>query len=201
MATPDVGSLTTRVYCSSASLKLCVTLRVFPTPVGVDRDFSAAHGFGYRFPHARGGGPYLELSHGGRWAFSPRPWGWTDRPGRRAVCPQVFPTPVGVDRQAAPHLVRAAGFPHARGGGPFNQGYVDAWHHVFPTPVGVDLAASASRAFATRFPHARGGGPPMCAICVNPAAFSPRPWGWTPRWRGLTRLSKFSPRPWGWTVS
>ncbi len=74
------------------------TASVFPTPVGMVRSVHRGVMKLMRFPHARGDGPPHIPRHCRRNGFSPRPWGWSGREGRRADDQNVFPTPVGMVR-------------------------------------------------------------------------------------------------------
>ena len=68
--------------------------------------------------------------------FSPHPWGWTviARLVRRHCA--VFPTPVGMDRNATRTNHRIIVFPHTRGDGP-PQVYLIEQHYAFsPHPWG-----------------------------------------------------------------
>ncbi len=91
----------------------------------------------------------------------------------------VFPTPVGVYRDASNCIRIRISFPHARGGVPANPTPGETSQFVFPTPVGVYRDRLVIAVNDVRFPHARGGVPLRCSAChINPA-FSPRPWGCT----------------------
>ena len=50
---------------------------VFPTPVGMDRDFRDIRSALSRFPHTRGDGPATDEPFHPTPKFSPHPWGWT----------------------------------------------------------------------------------------------------------------------------
>ena len=93
--------------------------------------------------------------------FSPHAWGWTGKTDAWCVEPDVFPTRVGVDLVARSKLIPIGSFPHTRGGGPLNEGYLIHYGRVFPTRVGVDLLPALSLA--------------------SISAFSPHAWGWTYR--------------------
>ena len=91
---------------------------VFPTPVGMDRSRARSARLQSRFPHTRGDGPVNDLRACFELVFSPHPWGWTARGPRRLSGPQVFPTPVGMDRTSTHTPTNRGGFPHTRGDGP-----------------------------------------------------------------------------------
>ena len=91
---------------------------VFPTPVGMVLIFFLIFFDCWRFPHARGDGPYRRMNRWKKSMFSPRPWGWSFTV-RAGVCEQiVFPTPVGMVRRLPQRRNRENCFPHARGDGP-----------------------------------------------------------------------------------
>ena len=112
--------------------------QVFPTRVGVDRQFPQSHlnqfVFPTRvgvdlllrhflrlrlcFPHTRGGGPAALPYRDYGIAFSPHAWGWTAPTENKAIKELVFPTRVGVDLSDCLHLSSIPRFPHTRGGGP-----------------------------------------------------------------------------------
>src|SRR5690606_1725734 len=93
---------------------------VFPTPVGMDRGLSGCASLGVGFPHARGDGPETAVVDQFLVSFSPRPWGWTVRLLRPSLRFEVFPTPVGMDRDGGESGFHRVSFPHARGDGPTN---------------------------------------------------------------------------------
>src|SRR5207247_1216657 len=70
----------------------------FPTHVGVDRPRNGTRYGAGRFPHARGGGPKLDLCVVVLLGISPRTWGWTGQLRVLLVIVEDFPTHVGVDR-------------------------------------------------------------------------------------------------------
>ena len=72
-----------------------------------------------RFPHTRGGGPFLAIFSVPSVPFSPHAWGWTI---------------VAVETEHLHHS-----FPHTRGGGPISDVRKPPALNVFPTRVGVDL--------------------------------------------------------------
>ena len=131
---------------------------VFPTPVGMDRCCTRAQCPPTSIPHARGDGPGVANVGYDTPAYSPRPWGWTDRRAILEWPDVVFPTPVGMDRGAQGGCATAGGTPHARGDGPAPgrdsdscvgysprpwgwteaEDYDDFDPGVFPTPVGMD---------------------------------------------------------------
>ncbi len=91
---------------------------VFPTRVGVDRGRRRLPGMRGRVPHARGGGPNGGQTSNIYTLCSPRAWGWTVFTDDDVLCPDVFPTRVGVDRWTPRATCSTPGVPHARGGGP-----------------------------------------------------------------------------------
>ena len=129
----------------------------------------------------------------------------------------VFPTPVGMGRSESFNKWEEAGFPHARGDGPFrernNHGVVRfsprpwGWaavpdqhltdQRVFPTPVGMGRITAIPEISECCFPHARGDGP---HVQINAAAnswFSPRPWGWAAKDHSLRTYHIVFPTPVG----
>ena len=103
----------------SAIVAYCQSLRpVFPTPVGMVRGATRDQAHHARFPHARGDGPRGPYPSARIWLFSPRPWGWSEFLIMKWPIVQVFPTPVGMVREAEDIARDADSFPHARGDGP-----------------------------------------------------------------------------------
>ncbi len=171
---------------------------VFPTRVGMARSTSGPGERKARFPHPRGDGPHSsDVADSETW-FSPPAWGW---PARRAVLPRrigVFPTRVGMARQATAPGVDAARFPHPRGDGPYSVLSIlsmiefsppawgwpaiagaESWPaHVFPTRVGMARECGIRMLLDRRFPHPRGDGPTSRNIEHQTTSFSPPAWGW-----------------------
>ncbi len=177
----------------------CTTAPVFPTPVGMDRASTATPTRPGSIPHARGDGPLARAKQVARDMYAPRPWGWTVARHVPAHLPEVFPTPVGMDRRTARAPPARTSIPHARGDGPQKPPSIapmsrysprpwgwtgretmqalDLW--VFPTPVGMDRLKTAKSLPTTCIPHARGDGPRSSPTTTTAWQYSPRPWGWT----------------------
>ena len=171
--------------------------KVFPTPVGVFLPSLFLIYFLVSLPHARGGVSRLFFSACSRIRSSPRPWGCFFFQRRRNGTYQVFPTPVGVFRQAGAGSPCSGGLPHARGGvsleakerlwqrkssprpwGCFSASEIPAPNYnVFPTPVGVFLDFIRRWAVFISLPHARGGVSTYYRTKMWPLLSSPRPWG------------------------
>ena len=153
--------------------------------------------FAFCFPHARGDVPSRVAFWMISKSFSPRPWGCSVRRLRRTNDLPVFPTPVGMFRDA-PHLrARQTRFPHARGDVPCIQWerprqkafsprpwgcslFCHYWKRrlsVFPTPVGMFRAPCRASSAEKSFPHARGDVPLFRDFLCFVYVFSPRPWG------------------------
>ena len=54
----------------------------------------------------------------------------------------VFPTPVGMNRECSPMMEALNGVPHARGDEPIHAAIERLGGWVFPTPVGMNRSAS-----------------------------------------------------------
>ncbi len=91
---------------------------VFPTPVGMVRNWLALVLMMMGFPHARGDGPTIRIALSSSKRFSPRPWGWSAKAQKTRRINNVFPTPVGMVRRGNVSTLPNDGFPHARGDGP-----------------------------------------------------------------------------------
>ena len=131
--------------------------RVFPTRVGMFRFPRSGYPTGDRFPHASGdvpmhrrGRPLIDL-------FSPREWGCSGIDVLHRYHLSVFPTRVGMFRNAPKRVSLTLCFPHASGDVPHNassfsgatafsprewgcsDGVSTVWrlHAVFPTRVGM----------------------------------------------------------------
>ena len=153
--------------------------RVVPTRVGVDRLIASRSSSSSCRPHARGGGPDAGNLPLVQLRSSPRAWGWTGHRVRAGHGGRVVPTRVGVDRSRTRSGRDVRRRPHARGGGPVDDGgrvtevesSPRAWGwtgdvpdalrkgEVVPTRVGVDRASSTPQPARACRPHARGGGP------------------------------------------
>ena len=164
---------------SEARQMACYVEAVFPTPVGMVRDFSPSPCRNGRFPHARGDGPSTGSRIRSAITFSPRPWGWSDSPVTTQSVYRVFPTPVGMVRVFDSCFQLYGSFPHARGDGPYvlessKQSFKFSprpwgWssnteknivnNTVFPTPVGMVRLINFPLLQCNCFPHARGDGP------------------------------------------
>ena len=94
------------------------TFGVFPTPVGMDRQYHQQGEELKRFPHTRGDGPPRISTQNLISRFSPHPWGWTAAQRFATRHAIVFPTPVGMDRSVNPKFRALIRFPHTRGDGP-----------------------------------------------------------------------------------
>ncbi len=92
---------------------------VFPTRVGMVREHVLSYPCHVGFPHARGDGPPNQCRHRTRSPFSPRAWGWSEAAGIPDAGSEVFPTRVGMVRGSHERRGAGAGFPHARGDGPW----------------------------------------------------------------------------------
>ena len=112
---------------------------------------------------------------------------------------RVFPTHVGMDREAHQAGLDVGGIPHARGDGPRRSrarcnrlrysprtwGWTGMLlplrlpRRVFPTHVGMDPPTPPRASSSLRIPHARGDGPILGEGQGFNAMYSPRTWGWT----------------------
>ena len=109
---------------------------VFPTPVGMVRNFSSSSEIPKGFPHARGDGPHENKNALRNRRFSPRPWGWSDDFHKQQRFYSVFPTPVGMVLEiVTPHRSQIS-FPHARGDGPYTHSRYLASKKFSPRPWG-----------------------------------------------------------------
>ena len=93
---PSIPSSPRPWGCFHAARATSCADHVFPTPVGVFPDYSAAGCAFYRLPHARGGVSRCSTVAFSAPKSSPRPWGCFCCGQGRADSIQVFPTPVGV---------------------------------------------------------------------------------------------------------
>ena len=144
--------------CTARRWFLPSARQVFPTHVGVYRNFSTAKIAMPSFPHTRGGVPYADQPTGSGVRFSPHTWGCTAKElaGYTEIpfSPHTWGCTDRISRQA--HVVT-----------------------VFPTHVGVYRARKFGRQPWRRFPHTRGG-VPISRMILSPAhPFSPHTWGCT----------------------
>ncbi len=150
-------------------------------------------------PHVRGDGPERFVPSVISDGFSPRAWGWSEFPRHDRVAVPVLPTCVGMVRSHHPARRRPPRSPHVRGDGPGPRSICfpnaefspRAWGwsatpgpgrsctSVLPTCVGMVRHRAGSTRGAGRSPHVRGDGPGRLRARVDPAAFSPRAWGWS----------------------
>ena len=183
--------------CSVFRVSTSTAPRVFPTPVGMFRASASSGMRGRCFPHACGDVPTLSGVGMAVDAFSPRLWGCSDGFVDHVHLVAVFPTPVGMFRDASISIGTNNGFPHACGDVPIStranasvrvfsprlwgcsgelqgRGLVG---EVFPTPVGMFRRAPSAPWKSSRFPHACGDVPDIKQHGGVDAAFSPRLWG------------------------
>ena len=177
-----------------------VTLRVFPTRVGV---FPAARSLprkGQCLPHTRGGVSVRADAESARAESSPHAWGCFLLHLRRNLRLLVFPTRVGVFLPRLHGGRMTTGLPHTRGGvsddaeivgiakvsSPHAWGCFHVVFHaerawrVFPTRVGVFLDFRRHEGDLRRLPHTRGGvSVPKLSMPAIPAS-SPHAWGCFP---------------------
>ena len=131
--------------------------------------------------------------------FSPHAWGWSEKTGPQGSCRPVFPTRVGMVRQAACSVASRFSFPHTRGDGPRwrNQArkprsfspHAWGWSalgtitpvsgKVFPTRVGMVRRSTPTAGCYGSFPHTRGDGPNGWQNNSTTGKFSPHAWGWS----------------------
>ena len=118
---------------------------VFPTPVGMVRILAETTFEFNSFPHARGDGPQSYLPPPSVATFSPRPWGWSVSQNMRFLLVNVFPTPVGMVRSFALVVKCCAGFPHARGDGPYHSDQQTISRLFSPRPWGWSVPSAFPR--------------------------------------------------------
>ena len=185
-------------WSANTALRMSAS-RVFPTRVGMVRQFPLCRIHLRCFPHSRGDGPIESQFGSETWAFSPLAWGWSGCPLRSRIHSGVFPTRVGMVRQCARELLRTSSFPHSRGDGPATStapnptlkfsplawgwsvcgSWGDQQAGVFPTRVGMVRSNPSLDRRPGRFPHSRGDGPQLGTFEKVKWAFSPLAWGWS----------------------
>ena len=163
--------------CFSIDFEVIDCELVFPTLVGVFLKFVKTHPDAVSLPHARGGVSSPKLKPCPHCGSSPRSWGCFYHYTKKAGCPAVFPTLVGVFLWACIAFAGGCRLPHARGGvsqkrprwaaccgsSPRSWGCFHGRHltkltgGVFPTLVGVFLYALMNSPVSEGLPHARGG--------------------------------------------
>ena len=89
----------------------------------------------------------------------------------------VFPTRVGVNRDAGSDLYIYYGIPHTRGGEPDEAARTLTDDAVFPTRVGVNLSRQMDSAAEAGIPHTRGGEPTGKPPSAKRKRYSPHAWG------------------------
>ena len=149
------------------------------------------------FPHMRGDVPSNSQTARCASSFSPHAWGCSDDGGVGAVARAVFPTCVGMFRNATMNNNKIKSFPHMRGDVPGQQSHGEhrrgfsphAWGCsvsiydgkwpclVFPTCVGMFRLCAVSSTAVIRFPHMRGDVPDCCGCHHRRSLFSPHAWG------------------------
>ena len=165
------------------------------------------------FPHPRGDGPPHPSSGWASSSFSPPAWGWPDFSSFVTVHDSVFPTRVGMARNARTCETVGACFPHPRGDGPLLSLFFGspqkfsppAWgwpgnirskrglKSVFPTRVGMARRGYDFARDLERFPHPRGDGPPGGRAPPPEIAFSPPAWGWPALWQCIIKTMRVFP--------
>ena len=93
---------------------------VFPTRVGMVRQFVRESAICSCFPHPRGDGPLWLIMKKGGAEFSPPAWGWSGLTLADPAYAGVFPTRVGMVRLSLSVPTAGMGFPHPRGDGPIS---------------------------------------------------------------------------------
>ena len=150
------------------------------------------------FPHTRGDGPLWICEFRFSELFSPHAWGWSVAGPCFGLWYRVFPTRVGMVREASQPRTLEDGFPHTRGDGPgiysqkkhrilfsphawgwsANERYHFGTRNVFPTRVGMVRNWTDKSVSFQRFPHTRGDGPAYTASATGVDKLSPHAWGW-----------------------
>ena len=170
---------------------------VFPTHVGMFRSARPLRSRRDCFPHSRGDVPYHLRGCLHDPSFSPLTWGCSEEIRREAEFELVFPTHVGMFREADNVIAIAYSFPHSRGDVPLGRAMIGragkfsplTWgcsdklgalhprHEVFPTHVGMFRPPSPRCFRDGRFPHSRGDVPTREGFQTPLKRFSPLTWG------------------------
>ena len=95
-----------------------VSAEVFPSRVGMVRDFPRMALAGLSFPLARGDGPGARMAAPLPVSLSPRAWGWSVNENVFDPESEVIPSRVGMVRRSAPGNLTKRSYPRARGDGP-----------------------------------------------------------------------------------
>ena len=153
--------------------------QIFPTRVGMVRIPDPSEPRHWYIPHTRGDGPVEAFAHQHSDAYSPHAWGWSAVMKSVGKPEMIFPTRVGMVRNASLQTTVNANIPHTRGDGPengFDENQVrkyspHAWGwsvtsnqaeiiiEIFPTRVGMVRHVSGLRGDVSDIPHTRGDGP------------------------------------------
>jgi len=176
-----------------------LSVKEFPTHVGMDLRAHFAICCTYRVPHTRGDGPLKGANTFSLPQSSPHTWGWTGM--RRTAINRYpeFPTHVGMDLKMKNITKGGMRVPHTRGDGPWaslndllrheSSPHTWGWTSVvrpylraygeFPTHVGMDLQIAWYECLGWGVPHTRGDGPVNLSIIHHHTGSSPHTWGWT----------------------
>src|SRR5699024_9187438 len=125
----------------------------------MDRAPTTSKNASTRRPHARGDGPTVTYSEGGKPTQAPRTWGWTVGTVEERAVVEAGPTHVGMDRGLRPADTDEGRRPHARGDGPSASCCRTEDVRAGPTHVGMDRGLRPADTDEGRRPHARGDGP------------------------------------------
>ena len=163
--------------CSACWLSRFRRRPVFPTHVGMFRQFASGFVAIQSFPHSRGDVPTKE--------------------GKNSLLCKVFPTHVGMFLINIGLYCLSLGFPHSRGDVPslapkhseqwsfspltwgcsVHRQPTDAVRQVFPTHVGMFRGTAETSAILQSFPHSRGDVPAFAERSGFGLPFSPLTWG------------------------
>ena len=172
---------------------------VFPTYVGMIPCRYIFQFWSHGFPHVCGDDPHMFITYQLRKKFSPRMWGWSFLPHHKNSKRPVFPTYVGMIRNAYNFKRNFGSFPHVCGDDPGYTGRNGVYYGfsprmwgwsvhtqdkhiyfpVFPTYVGMIRLYLRRLRIILCFPHVCGDDPSDRWNSAWQHMFSPRMWGWS----------------------
>ena len=163
--------------CSVVQLHMGAARRVFPTRVGMFRQYNFWSLCRSRFPHTRGDVPLARAMIGRAGKFSPHAWGCSDvrRTGARQGV--VFPTRVGMFLGFERPCVKCVRFPHTRGDVPSAQPKPETPKPFSPHAWGCSWCVLVISILLRGFPHTRGDVPGNHQVFHSRHQFSPHAWG------------------------
>ncbi len=150
---------------------------MFPTHVGIARDRPLARTEGGDVPYACGDCAPMFQGHLGMRPCSLRMWGLRDFGNRPAAYRRMFPTHVGIARDALGRTCSLSDVPYACGDCAGGKAGIIQSNIMFPTHVGIARAGAGAGCRTTDVPYACGDCARWCRSRLPNNRCSLRMWG------------------------